>query len=73
MTIDDRVRHAMSGLKLRTDEVGRPASHEEVEAMLRKTLEDAEAELVASVSGVVEKAVADALDKASMMDEDTQS
>lgn len=38
MTIDERVRHAMSGLRLKTDELGRPPSHDEVEAVLRMVI-----------------------------------
>lgn len=40
MTIDERVRLAMSGLRLRTDETGRPPSHDEVEQVMRKVLSE---------------------------------
>ena len=40
MTTDERVRHAISGLRLRTDETGRPPSHDEVEAALRRVIEE---------------------------------
>jgi len=45
MTIDERVHHAMSGLRLRTDELGRPPSHDEVAELLRRVVQEAEDEL----------------------------
>jgi len=50
MTVDERVAVAMSGLRLRTDESGRGPTHDEVEALLRKVLTEAEAELRAERS-----------------------
>jgi hypothetical protein len=44
MTIAERVHHAMSGLRLRTDELGRPPSHDEVAELLRRVLQEAEIE-----------------------------
>jgi hypothetical protein len=49
MTIDERVHHAMSGLRLRTDELGRPPSHDEVAELLRRVVQEAEADVRAEV------------------------
>ena len=49
MTIEERVQHAISGLRLKTDELGRPPSHDEVEALLRKTLLDYEKDLLTRI------------------------
>jgi hypothetical protein len=60
MTIEERVRLAMSGLRMRSDEVQRPASHDEIEAVLRKTLEDFEADMIASAPRIAKEVVEDA-------------
>jgi hypothetical protein len=44
MTVDERVHLAMSGLRLRTDELGRPPSHDEVAELLRRVVQEAEDE-----------------------------
>jgi hypothetical protein len=66
MTIDERVRHAMSGLRLKTDEVGRPASHDEVEALLRKVLKEFRDEVLSEETRRAFK------ESARPIDEDTQ-
>lgn len=72
MTIDERVRHAMSGLRLKTDELGRPPSHDEVEALLRKTLLDHEKDLLTRIPTMVKDQVAIAMKEFEVELEDTQ-
>lgn len=49
MTNEERIRHVMSGLRLKTDEVGRPPSHDEVEAAMRKVISETEVEAMHTV------------------------
>ena len=72
MKIEERVRHAMSGLRLKTDELGRPPSHDEVEALLRKTLLDYEKDLLTRIPTMVKDQVAIAMKEFEVELEDTQ-
>ena len=72
MTIDELVQHAISGLRLKTDELGRPPSHDEVETMLRKTLLDYEKDLLTRIPTMVKDQVAIAMKEFEVELEDTQ-
>jgi hypothetical protein len=40
MTPAERAKQAVDGMRIRNDEIGRGPSHDEVEALLRKNLEE---------------------------------
>lgn len=62
MTVDERVALAMSGLRLRTDELGRPPSHDEVAELLRRVLREAERDLLEGVAAAA-TAVVEAVER----------
>lgn len=57
MNIEERAKIAVDGMRIRNDELGRGPSHDEVEMLLRRTLEESEDELLARIPVLVTEAV----------------